>query len=148
MRPRFLRFAALSLLVSTGACFHYVPALEAPAQGTPVRVPLSRPVAVQLRELTANNVIYVRGEVISAESRRLLLSVFALRAQSGFEYRAAGETVALPSDAVAGLEERRFSVRHTVLAAAVLTAAGYIFQRTLSGAIGGGESGDGTDVSR
>ncbi len=143
MTPWLLRLLALSLLVFAGACFHYVPTEQAPVRGTPVWVSLSRPIPVQLSELTANGVVRLRGELVSAGPEDLVVSVFSLRSQSGFEYRSLGETVALPADAVEGIEQRRFSLVRTVVSGAVLGAAGYLIQRTLRGAIGGGEPGDG-----
>jgi len=148
MTRRTPRRATLALLLSTGACFHFVPTPRAPAPGTPIRVALSRPVPLELTRVTANSVVEVRGEVVASRPDTLVVSVFALHGLGGFQYESPGETVALPADAVAGLEERRFSWTRTLVSGAVLTAVGYLMERSLGGAIGGGEPGGGTGPIR
>lgn len=132
----------LVLTASTAGCFHYVPVEAAPPQGTPVRAFLHRPVPVELREITANNIVMVRGEVIREEDERLLLSAFALESASEFEHVAAGETVALPRDALERIEVKRISPTRTALAGAALAAAGYLVNLALQ-SLGGGDDGGG-----
>nr|NIY07960.1 hypothetical protein [Gemmatimonadota bacterium] len=135
------RCLSLSLLLTTGACFHYVPGSDATPRGARVRVELTRPTPVELREVTANSVTNVSGEVVSSASDRLVLSVFALRAAGGFEYLSGGETVIFPNDVVGRVEERRISPVRTALAAALVGAAVYAISATLGGSSGGGEPG-------
>lgn len=142
------RCILLSSVVTMSACFHYVPAHDGVHRGSRVRVELARPTAVDLREVTANNVTNVSGELVSSGSDRLVLSVFALRAAGGFEYFSEGETVVLPGDAVGRLEERRISAVRTTLAVAILGAAMYAIGSSLGGSSGGGESGSGTGQVR
>lgn len=137
------RLLALLLLLGTGACFHYVPGSGATRQGARVRVELAQPTPVELREVTANNVTNVSGELVSSASSRLVVSVFALRAAGGFEYFSSGETVTFPGDAIGRVEERKISALRTALAAALLGAAVYAIGSTLGGSTGGGEPGDG-----
>lgn len=136
-----VRALAGVLLASTAACFQYVPVDEVPARGTPVRVGLARQVPIELTEITATNVEEVRGEVVSGDDGRLVLSVLGVRLLGGVDYLARGETVVLPQDAVASLTAKRFSPLRTALATAVLAGAGFLVERALSAAIGGGEGG-------
>lgn len=138
----------LSLLVTTGACFHYVPGSDSMPRGARVRVELARPIPVELRAVTANDVTNVSGELVSSDADRLVLSVFSLRAAGGFEYLSRGETVIVPDDAVGRVEERKISWVHTTLAAALVGGVVYAIGATLGGSSGGGEPGDGTGPIR
>lgn len=142
------RCIALSLLATTGACFHYVPGSDTTRQGARVRVELARPTPVELREVTAHDVTDVSAELVSSESDRLVLSVFGLRAAGGFEYFSGGETVVFPDEAVGRIEERKLSALRTTLAGALLGAAVYAIGATLGGSRGGGEGGGGTGQIR
>lgn len=148
MNGTIRRCVALASLLTMGACFHYVPAPDVSRQGTRVRAELVEPRAVELREVTANNVTNLSGELVSSGPDRLVLSVFALRTAGGFEYLSEGETVVLPGDAVGRVEERRISAVRTTLAIAILGAAMYAIGSSLGGSSGGGEPGSGTGQVR
>lgn len=135
-------FLSIALVLTLTGCFHYVPVEEVPRQGTAVRTYLSRPISLELTEVTANNVMEVRGEVVSDGADRVLLSAFGLRSASDFQHVAAGETVAIPRDAIERMEEKRISFPRTALAGAVLAGAGYLVQLGLRSAIGGNEGGE------
>jgi hypothetical protein len=141
MRGRPLLKLLLALSLGASGCFQYVPVEGVPPQGTPVRAGLSRPVAIELSDLTANNIVEVRGEIVAGQSEEIVLSAFALRAANEFEYPGRGQTVSLPRDAVARLEQKRISVSRTALATAGLVGLGYLVQLALK-AVGGGGGGD------
>lgn len=143
MTPIRRTLPCLLLVATSTACFHYVPSAGMPSQGTPVRAYLNRPVPVELADITANNIVEVRGEFVTARPDQLVLSAFTLQTASDVEHRGGGATVYVPRDALRLLEERRISAGRTALAAVAMAGAGYLIQLGLRGGIGGGENGDG-----
>ena len=131
----------LSICLLATGCFHYVPVAEVPPQGTPVRVRLAPPLPIELADLTAHNIVEIRGEVATAQPDRIVLSAFTLLSAAEVEYLAGGQTVPLSRDAVAALDQKRISPARTALATAVLVAAGYAIQLGLR-SLGGGNGGD------
>jgi len=120
-----------------GACYEYAPVAPAsvPPQASEVRVRLSRPMDFPISDVTVRDVVELRGEVAAVEDTTFRLSVFGLRSQTGFGVDAAGETVAFPRTAVAGLSRKRISPwRSTVFGA--LVAAGAVAIRA-TGVVGG-----------
>ncbi len=132
--------ALLLVTLSLSACFSYRtidPALS--RQRDDVRVRLSRPIDVRLTEITANDVVQVDGEVISAADTVLYVSAWALRSRSGFSILAQGETVAIPTAGITELERKRISaLRSSAVVAGVLALSTVIF-----GAVRGGAEGEG-----
>ena len=134
------KLLVLCLLVLTG-CYTYAPARSAPfARGMAVRAQLSAPMDFRLTELTANNVVSVTGEVVRQDPDTLVLSAQWLRAQSGYQFPAAGETVTIPADRLADLERRRISV----LRSAAIVAAGALVSGLFVAVLDGGGGGSGT----
>ncbi len=137
------RFLVLTLLALTG-CYTYTPVRDAPlVRGTPVRAELSAPSDFRLTELTANNVVSVAGEVVRQDPDTLVMSAMWLRAQTGYEFPAAGETVVIPSYRVASLEQRRLSPARSAAFGGAITLAAVLLAAALdgSGAAGGGGVG-------
>ena len=134
-------------LLGTG-CFHYVPTEEVPPQGTPVRVRLAPPLPIELADLTAHNIVEVRGEVAAAQPDRIVLSAFTLLSAAEVEYLAGGQTVPLSRDAVAGLDQKRLSPARTALATAALVGVGYAIQLGLRSLGGGNGGGDGNPPTK
>jgi hypothetical protein len=141
MRRRLATSALLVASGTTAGCFHYVPVETAPPQGTPVAVHLSRPIPVDLGEIALNNVVQVRGEIVRSDPDFLLLSAFAVQSALDRELLASGQTVSIPADAVARLEQKRISTVRTALATVALLGAGYLVQLGLRN-IGGGDGGE------
>lgn len=139
---------ALVLLGSTTACFHYVPAETVPSQGTPVRAHLDPPVPVQLRDITANSVVRVTGEVVTSDSEQIILSAFSVEGAGNQHFAGGGSTVSLPRDALQSLEERRLSTGRTALAGVGVAVAGYLIQLGLRAAVGGGDTDGGGGVAK
>ena len=136
---RLLPVALLALLSS--GCFTYIPVGEVPPRATPVQVRLTRPVPMPLQDITANNIVFVRGEVIADQQSELALSAFTLKSASDFEYLAGGQTVFIPRDALGSIERRRLAVGRTALATVAVVGAGILIDwglRQVTGDDGGG----------
>jgi hypothetical protein len=142
MRPRALLPICL---LAAGACYEYapVPAASAPAAGTPLRVQLSAPVDVPVRDVTVRGVVELTGESIALRGDSMRLSVFALRSETGYAAAAQGETVTFPRAAVVQLERRRLSPWKTGLAAALLAATGFAAKESGLVSGSGGTPGSG-----
>lgn len=144
--PASILAAALLL----NACTTYVPAPAAPIpMGTRVRVLLNRPTDVPLRDVTANRVVSIDGELVRADADRVVLSAFTVVTAGGLEFLSAGETVSFPRGDVAALQKKKIAllssalfVGGTVLAVILLDAAA----RQLTG--GGDDAGTGTGQPR
>ena len=135
------KLLVLCLLVLTG-CYTYAPARGAPfARGMAVRAQLSTPMDFRLTELTANNVVSVTGEVVRQESDTVVISAQWLRAQSGYQFPAAGETITIPADHLADLERRRISPIRSAAIVAAGAVAGVLFVAVFEGGGGGGGTG-------
>jgi hypothetical protein len=131
---------ALSLLNLT-ACHHYLPTeVEAVERPNRVRVTLSEPQDFELLDLVARDIVQVEGEVVRWDDETLVLSVWWLRANNGNEFRAQGETAAVPRERVNHLERKQFSLLETIGLAALFTGLMAVGVGTLSaaGVIGSG----------
>jgi hypothetical protein len=120
------RVAAILLATfALNGCFAYVPqaGLDAPPQGTEVRVLLSRPLDVPVTSVTVRDVVQLQGEVVGADNQSLRLSAYQLRTAVGFGALANGETVQLPLGQLSGIQRRRMDpLRSALLAGGVLGA--------------------------
>jgi len=142
--PRFA--IVLGLTASTAGCFHYVPATEMPSRGTPIRVRMDTPVRVDLPDLTANDIVRVQGEMVSADPNRLILSAFSLHSAADREHMGGGATIYLPRESLAHMEVRRLSVGRTALASVAIAAAAYLVGLGIDAAGGGGEGNGGNPI--
>jgi hypothetical protein len=130
-------------LLGVAACQHYVPATVNDLERmNRVRVRLSEPLEVELMDLTANNATLLDGEVVRWDDESLILSVWWVEAMGGLEFRGVGETVEVPRDQIAELEERKISVFQTVGLAALLVAGMVLIGSAFSGAGSSGEDGE------
>ncbi len=134
---------AAALLLS--GCFSYVPVPVGGelSQGTAIRASLTRPADYRLTNYTANDIVEVEGELVRAKTDTLIMSAFTLRAASGYEFLAEGETVSIPRARIGGVERKKLSVWQTALVAggfvALVTLGGY----ALGVGGGGSDGGDG-----
>lgn len=135
--------AGLLSLWLLGGCFAYVPARTEPAPGSRVRLLLNQPQEIRAGDLTANDVVEVTGEVISADSAAVLLSAFGMRARSGYEFVGTGETARVPRLNIAGVQQNRISPLRTAAIAALAVAAGAVFVSQVQSSRGGGTPGGG-----
>jgi hypothetical protein len=117
----FIRATALTALLSLVACQHYVPTtIEQTERPDRVRVHLSRPVSVELLDLTAHNATVIDGEVVSWSDDQLILSVWWIEAGGQSEYRGQGETAVIPRSDIASIESREISLVNTLMLAGVV----------------------------
>lgn len=137
-----MRAICILLVFTLSGCFSYSPTdLAAPKQRDSVRVQLSRPEDFRLTQYTANDVIRIEGEVITLDESFLHLSAWALRARSGYHMAAQGETVRIPRDAVAQVEQKQISPGRSALIAGLAILAGAVISVAAGGS--GGEEGGG-----
>ena len=122
-------------------CFTYTavpPNGALPDRGAPVRAHLLEPQRFPLRDVTAENVVRVDGEIIEWDSERLLLSAYWMRSNSGLAHNGVGETVVLDRSALSKLERKRFSIGKS----AALAGAVVLFSVFLNSAFEGGGGGE------
>jgi hypothetical protein len=137
-----MRVICVLLVFTLSGCFSYSPIdLRAPKQRDTVRVTLSRPEDFRLAQYTANDVVRIEGEVIALDESFLHLSAWALRAQSGYQMPAHGETVRIPRGALAGVEHKQISPARSALVAGLAVLVGVVISVAAGGS--GGEEGGG-----
>lgn len=150
LRRRWSAAIALLAVVAVG-CYSYVP-VDTDAgrrfdRGTGVRVHLSTPMEIDLRDVVARDISTVQGEVIGWSGDELAVSAFTLFTPGGFEHSAAGQTVTIPADRIAGIEEKRLDKAKTagltVGVVALTTVTGILLGE--GGIFGEGEPGDGQE---
>lgn len=124
MRHRFLRCAALVLLVSSAGCFNYYPSSVAElTPGQTVRAYVSREQASELNALIGLQGRELVGKVVTRNGDGLLLEVPAVAAHQGPAGRMLNQRVAVPASALLEIEERRLNGWKTALVAGGITAA-------------------------
>ncbi len=108
-----------ALLFPAAACYKYVPLEEgnaALARGDGMRVALSRPIAVDLGEITVNDAVLVTGEFIERESDgTIVLAAFETKSVTGADRSGSGLTLRIPAAAVAAVERKSFNGGATAL---------------------------------
>ena len=133
---------ALAVLIC-GACQTYRP-LEAGdvRQGARLRVAVTEPIPVRLREITVERATLVDGEAVEMKDGSLVLSALWVEREGGIGTLGEGWTVTLPVASVSALYERRLSWWKTALAGAVGVVGTVVGWRSL-GDGGGGEGSQG-----
>jgi hypothetical protein len=142
---RWTRWLAMATVAACGACQTYRPlALDSVRRGDRVRVVLSRPVPLQLRQITVDQPSLIDAEAVGVENGNLVLSALWVERLGGIGSPGDGLTVTIPVDAVGQLSQRRFArVRTGILvgAAIVGTTLGWrVFGVGVSGS-GTGQTG-------
>lgn len=136
--------AALLLASFLGGCFSYAPVSGTlPRPGARVKVELQTPQEFRAGDLTANDVVEVTGEVISADSSALVLSAFTLTSRSRAEHVTTGETTRVPRLNVASVRENRISPLRTAALTGLVVLGGAIFVSKVANPRGGGNTGGG-----
>lgn len=138
-----MRLIALVLLFSVplSGCFTYVPVTNAPSKAARVRVQLSAPLDFKLLDLTANDVIMAEGEMVRSDEREVILSAMELRARSGYPFAARGESITIPRERIAAVQQQKVSVTRTLLLGGVMAAVASLAGRLATS--NGGSGGDG-----
>lgn len=107
--------AALCL---TAGCYNYNPlTTPSPEPGTYVAVRLNDAGSDELARYLGPSIFVVRGRYLGPSDRGLLVSVTAVETKRGVGYPWAGETVTLPTDAIASMDVRRLSKSRSLLLA-------------------------------
>jgi hypothetical protein len=105
MRPTILLVACL-----TAGCYNYAPLTSPdPAPGTYLAVRLTDPGSDALARYLGPDAFIIRGRYAGTTERGLLLSVSSVEVRQGWDQPWTGETVAIPTDAIASLEVRRLA---------------------------------------
>ena len=141
-----LRGVSAGLLLAAGlnGCFAYAPVNGAmPSPGARVKVALETPQEVRTGDLTANDVVEVTGELVSADSAALTLSAFQLISRSGYEHLASGETTRVPRLNVSAVQVNRINPLRTAAMAGLALLGGALFVSQIAPPRGGGGPGDG-----
>jgi hypothetical protein len=140
---------SLALLLPTAAaCYRYVPPKGGPAslaRGERIRVSLSRPVQVDLGEISVDDAVSVSGELVERrDDGTIVMSVIEARSPSGATRAGVGETVTIPGEAVASVEKRVINPATTALVVVLIGGAAIgVGAAVLSGGPGGDDNGNG-----
>jgi len=135
--PHALAIVAALVL---SACYTYVPlATPSPAPGSYLALTLTDSGSEALTRYLGPNVRVVRGRYLATGDRGLLVSVSSLATQRGDELSWAGETVTLPTGAIASIEVRRLAKGSSALLAGA-SVAGVVATVGAVNLIGGGSS--------
>jgi hypothetical protein len=140
--------ALLILIVSLGSgCYTYRPLPSAePVAGTRISAELTDEGARELSGQIGPAVEHIEGEVLRVDSTTIELAVLQVEGIRGWQTDWNGERVAIPRTAVAGLQQRRFSLGGTGFVGGVVAGGVYAIYRLLGGPgilEGGGRGGGG-----
>src|SRR6266850_7585389 len=129
--------AALCL---TAGCYNYNPlTTPSPEPGTYVAVRLNDAGSEELARYLGPSVFVVRGRYLGPSDGGLLVSVSSVESKRGIGYPWEGETVTLPTDAIASMDVRRLSKGRSLLLAG-LGAGGVVATTLAFSLLGGGTS--------
>lgn len=136
--------AGLLLALSLNGCFAYAPVNGAmPSPGSRVKVALDSPQEVRTGDITANDVVEVTGELVSADTAALVVSAFQLTSRSGYEHLASGETTRVPRLNISTVRVNRISPLRTAAMTGLALLGGALFISQVSPPRGGGGPGNG-----
>jgi hypothetical protein len=130
----------IGMLCVTAGCYNYNPlTTPSPEPGTYLAVTLNDAGSDELARYLGPSVFVVRGRYLGPSDRGgggLLVSVSSVETKRGTGYSWQGETVTLPTDAIASLDVRRLSKGRSLLLAGV--GAGGLVATTLAFSLFGG----------
>jgi hypothetical protein len=110
--------AGLACVLLAG-CYSYQPlgSVDAamPPTGTAVQVRLTTSGATSLASQVGPDILYLQGQIVSADPDALTLAVTRAETARRIEIEWKGEQVTLPRSEIASVEQKRLSVGHTVL---------------------------------
>src|SRR3989442_3653465 len=117
MKPAIL----IGVLCLTTACYSYNPlTTPSPDPGVYVSVTLNDAGSVDLARYLGPSIFLVRGRYLGpSDQGGLLVSVSSVETKRGDGYSWQGETVTLPTDAIASLDVRRLAKGRSLLLAGV-----------------------------
>jgi hypothetical protein len=135
------------LLFALCGCYTYRPLVSPdPVAGTRVSAQLTEEGSQDLSGKIGPAVEHVEGEVLRVDSAGIQLSVLQVEGFKGIETDWNGEPVVIPRTAVAGWQQRRFSVGGTGFVGGLVLGGVYAMYRLLGGPgifQGGGRGGGG-----
>ncbi len=132
----------LVAIVSSAACYEYIPVAETPAPGQRVRARLTIEGAVRQSELLGEPLRSVEGAVVEANGDHLALDVVRARGQTSFQNFVLKDTFLIPRNELQAVELRRLSTwRSVALGVGIGAAALLAIDRVVSA--GGNETSDG-----
>ena len=135
MKPAIL----ISAFCLTAGCYSYNPlTTPSPEPGAYVAVTLNDAGSDQLGRYLGPSIFVVRGRYLGPSTEGLLVSVTSVETKRGIGYPWEGETVTLPTDAIASLDVRRLAKGRSLLLAGV--GAGGLVATTLAFSLLGGGS--------
>jgi len=122
----------IGMLSVTAGCYNYNPlTTPSPEPGTYLAVTLDDAGSDELARYLGPSVFMVRGRYLGpSDQGGLLVSVSSVETKRGVGYSWEGETVRLPTDAIASLDVRRLSKGRSLLLAGV--GAGGLVATTLA----------------
>ncbi|OLD38301.1 MAG: hypothetical protein AUI57_07495 [Candidatus Rokubacteria bacterium 13_1_40CM_2_68_8] len=135
MKPAIL----IGVLCLTTACYSYNPlTTPSPDPGVYVSVTLNDAGSVDLARYLGPSIFLVRGRYLGpSDQGGLLVSVSSVETKRGDGYSWQGETVTLPTDAIASLDVRRLAKGRSLLLAGV-GAGGLVATSLVFSLFGGG----------
>jgi len=140
MTIKHLVVGAAAALLLTG-CFTYVPYEHAtPRTGDRVTADLTPDGSQDLARLVGPRVGSVRGQILNADTDRMLLSVSSTTNFDDETTDWKGETVAVPMGGVDHLLTKKFSVGRTLLVTAAAVGVGLLAGKVVSGVDKGSSS--------
>ncbi len=128
----------IGVLCLAAGCYNYNPlTTPSPEPGTYLAATLNDAGSDQLARYLGPGIFVVRGRYLGPSDRGLLLSVSSVETKRGVGYPWEGETVTLPTDAIASLDVRRLSKGRSLLLAGI-GASGVVATTLAFSLLGGG----------
>jgi hypothetical protein len=141
MRTRLL--AGLLAVVHLTGCYAYSAGAGRPEPGEPVRARLTNGGEVWLAENFGRSRDALDGRYVREDSAGIVFTTWRADLPGRTEFRTSIDTLRIPSEHVAALEQRRLSVGRTLVAAAVATGVVVLAVSAISGAGGSGDDDGG-----
>jgi hypothetical protein len=122
------------IVILVSGCYTYRPLSGAePVAGTRVSAELTDEGARELSGQIGPAVEHVEGQVLKVDSTAIELAVLQVEGVRGWQSDWNGERVTIPRKAVAGLQQRRFSLGGTGFVGGVVAGGVYAIYRLLGG---------------
>jgi hypothetical protein len=138
----YVRIIGLAAALAAGGCYAYVQPAPGPLVGRPVQATLTDSGAVVLAARIGPAVEFLRGNVVSEDSRAISLAVDESEHRDGTGTSWKHEVVEVPRPLMRQVDVRQFSPSRTALFA---TIAGVVFITVERGFLkGGGANASGT----
>jgi len=144
---RFTRaVAAVLLSLQLAGCYGYAATREQPLPGKPLRARLTPGGTAWMVENLGRSRETVDGTFVRAQNDALVFATWRADLPGARQFRTSIDTLHIPQQHVAAIEERRLSVGRTALAVAGIAGILALALSELSGIGGSGEGGQGGGV--